>query len=367
MSGVWLRVVGALALVAGVATSVAAGVVQLVDGTVHTGALSLDGGLLVRGTPSAKVGLNEVLLARFSNQAARNECPPGLVLTNGTRIAGAFTSLTENTVAIEAKALRFAGRDLAWAVYQGFDAALAGQLPAGKTGALLQGGDFFEGKIKSADAKSAKVLNPIFGPRLFGAASREMLAVVLRPVAAQPAAFEVITRDGSHYMAMDLVSRDPGAVILRHPHYDGLRINAADLVEIRAAPWRVIRPAELKPTRAGESYRKTGADGAPLRIGEQEVSGFNLAGGDSAMWRKTIRGGNFFARVAAAKEQRGAEKVVFVAEADGRVLFRSSPVGGDDPPQEIRFAMPPAESIALRVEGGAEGRGVWGDASILLR
>jgi hypothetical protein len=344
-----------------------AGTVQLLDGTVHQGDVFVDGGLLVRGTPSVKVALPQVLVARFTEQAAPPICSPGLVLTNGSRIAGSFSSLSESVVQVDEKRLRIPSSEIAWAVYHPFDVALASDLPPGKTGALLPGGDFFEGSIKNAEAKSAKVLNPIFGPRVFTAGAKDLHAIVLRSLTPQLAGFEVVTRDGSHYLAVDVIVREPGAVILRHPLYDGLRIAAGDLVEIRAAPSRVVAISSLKPSRVNASYTIARADRSMHRLGSQEVQACSISGGGSAIWNKAIRGGTFLARISAGSESSAVEKLVFIVEADGRILFRSAPVGPSDPPQMIRATVPAAESITLRVEGGAGSHGLWADPVILLR
>jgi hypothetical protein len=183
----------------------------------------------------------------------------------------------------------------------------------------------------------------------------------------QPAAFEVITRDGSRYLATDAVARENGMLMLRDPHYDGLRIPAADLLEIRAAPSRMIAIAGLKPTRTQGTYATAGADGSKLKMGTQQLQACSLGAGASATWKRTIRGGSFLARVAVAPEPTFGGKLVFVVEAGERVLFRSASIAAAEGPQVIHCAMPAAESVTLRVEGGADGRGIWGDPVILLR
>ena len=235
-----------------------AGSVQLLDGTTHEGELTLADGVLVRGSRSVKVALSNVLVARFKDEPAAGKYVPGVVLTNGTRIAGEFSSLTEPTVRFERKGIQVPSGDIAWAIYQPFEAALAAAIPKAKTGALLAGGDFFEGTCKAADARMAKVLNPIFGPHIFSAASGELHALVLREVKSQAATFEVITSDGSCYLAMEVLVRDATSVVLRHPHYDGLKIDLDDLVEIRAAPARLSSFGLQKPARPNERAGESG-------------------------------------------------------------------------------------------------------------
>ena len=363
-----LRCVRLLAVGCAFGASALAGMVQLVDGTVHTGDVSIDGGLVVRGTNGVKLALNNVLIARFTNDAAPRACPAGLALTNGTWIAGGFNSALGSVVVIEAKGIRVPGRDVAWAVYQPFDPMLMDGVPPGKTGALLSGGDFFEGPVKAADAKGAKVVNSIFGPRVFEAGDKDLHAVILRGLAPQVAAFEVVTQDGSRYLAMDVLFREAGIATLRHPHYDGFRIKAADIVEIRAAPSRVFVPPQTKPQRIGQGYAISDAKGAPLRLGSQAVQGCMVTAGEGTVWKRTIRGGTFMARVASNPETTGQnEKLTFVVEADGRPLFRSPPVGAGDPVHLIRCTVPAMESFTLKVEGGMGSQGLWADPVIVLR
>ncbi len=360
---VWLLVVGCV-----FGASALGGMVQLLDGTVHTGDVSIDGGLVVRGTNGVKLALNNVLLTRFTNDAAPATCPAGLVLTNGTRIAGALSSALDSIVVIESKGIRIPGRDVAWAVYQPFDPMLADGVPAGKTGALLAAGDFFEGPVKTADAKGAKVVNSIFGPRAFESSDKDLHAVILRGLAPQPAAFEVVTQDGSRYLAMDVLFREAGVATLRHPHYDGLRVKVAEIVEIRAAPSRLFVPPNVKPLRTGQGYATFGDKGAPLRLGSQSVHGCLVSAGEGTLWKRTIRGGTFMARVTPNPEGTAQnEKLIFVVEADGRVLFRSPPVGVGDPVHLIRCTVPATESLTLKVEGRAGSQGIWADPVIVLR
>lgn len=336
-----------------------AGVVQMADGTVHQGAVSIDRGILVRGNPSAKVALNNIAFARFTDETPTNGYVPGLVLTNGARIAGEFAFAADGAARIDAKRLRFAAKDVAWAVHTPFDFLPDSQLFSGAKGALLPGGDFFEGTIKAVDAKGAKVLNPIFGPRTFAAAGQQLHAAVFRGITPQPAAFEVLTRDGSRYLASDVTLLDSGGVALRHPHYDGLQVPAAELVEIRAAPSRMIVLGELKPSKVTE----TAAEHGPAPKANQGSRQVAISGSGSMTWRRTIRGGQFLARLTSGK---GDGPLVFVVEADGRVVYRSAAVASGMPALAAACPFPAAESVTLRVEGGS-GTGVWADPVILLR
>jgi hypothetical protein len=343
------------------------GTVITFDGGVHVGEVSFDGTVAVRGTPSARLDLRNVLVARFTDEASADEFQPGLVLTSGTRIAGEFSALGEGPVRFPGKNITIPGGEVAWAIYQPFGSALAVQVPRDKTGALLAGGDFFEGTIKAADAASAKVLNPVFGPRLFDAKRREFHAVILRAVKPQAAGFEIVTRDGSRYAALDVAVREAGFATLRHSLYDGLKLPLAELAEIRASPTRYLALAARPPSKVLSGRERgfsAGAslDGSPLKLaGKSAGRGFESAAGTSVSWAIS-GGGVFIARVAPG----AGEKLVFSVHADNRAVFQSSPLSAGAPPQLIRCAVPAAGTLTLRVEGIA-GTGVWSEPVLLHR
>jgi hypothetical protein len=355
----FLRTIAALVIGGMWAGSVThAGTVQMMNGTILEGTVSVDGGLLIKGKTAVKVALAQVFIARFADAPVSNEYPAGLVLVNGTRIAGSFTPLGELTVRVEEKGIRIPSEEVAWAVYQPFSATLAASIPKGKTGALLRGGDFFEGVPKGGDNRSAKVVNSIFGPRTFNAESKQVHALVQRGIAPQATAFAVHTRDGSRYFALDVVARDTVGVILRHPHYDGLQIAAAELVEIRAVPHRVIYLAEREPS-----------PGRDKEGGQQAVftgSTAKLAAGKAATWSLPTSGGTFLARAVVAPETPAGSKLVFVIMVDDRVVFRSQFIGLGSPPLLLNCTIPAANTVTLRVEG-VEGAGILEDPVIVGR
>jgi hypothetical protein len=353
----FLRTIAALAMGGMWAGSAMhAGTVQMINGTILEGAVSVDGGLLIKGKTTVKVALAQVFIVRFADAPMANEYPAGLVLVNGTRIAGNFTPLSELTVRVEEKGIRIPSEEVAWAVYQPFPATLAASIPKGKTGALLRGGDFFEGVPKGGDRRSGKVVNSIFGPRTFNAESKQIHALVQRGIAPQAAAFVVHTLDGSRYFALDVTARDTVGVVLRHPHYDGLQIAAAELVEIRAVPHRVIFLAEREssPGREKEPGQAAVFTGSTAKLGA----------GKAVTWSLPTSGGTFLARAVVAPETPAGNKLVFVIIADDRVIFRSQFIDPGSPPLLLNCTIPAANTLTLRVEG-VEGAGVLEDPVIV--
>jgi hypothetical protein len=362
-----------LAALATVVQSSRAGTVLTIDGALHEGELSIDRGLVVRGSATTvKVPLSGILRARFAT--AGPEFQPGVVLVNGGRITGAFSSLSETIVRIEKKRTAIPAKEIAWAIYQPLGPALAAQMPAGKTGALLPGGDFFEGTVRGGDGATAKVLNPIFGPRTF--AAKDVQALILREVQPQPAAFDVVTRDGSIYPALDVIPGDGTGITLRHPFYDGMRIPLSELVEIRASATRLLPLDDIKPTRVDPAPGRDAArcfaanrslDGGALKLGSRAVpAGFECAAGATVWWKPAPGAGTFFALVAAGAGTPPGQKLIFTVYADNHLAGHSAPLAAGDPPAVLRCAVPGAISLTLRIDG-AGGTGTWAEPMLLRR
>jgi hypothetical protein len=347
----------------------------MLDGTSLEGDLTLDNGVMVRGVKTVRVPFASILRATFT-EGKGEAYQPGLVLVNGTRLTGGFSSLAETKVQLESSGLVVPGAEIAWAVYQPFSDDLAAQIPRGKVGMLLPGGDFFEGNAKGADTFTAKVLNPIFGPHLFDARKKEMLALILRPVTPAAAGFEVSTADGSVFEAKDVGARDPTALVLRHPLYDGMKVDVKNLVELRAAPGRYaaldsLKPATIEPP-AGHTAEQSYAadktlDGSPLQLGGKPVRGFASLAGCAITWELPAGAAFFVARVAASPATPAAQKLIFAISADGKTLARSGLLGAGDSPAVLRCALPAtAKLLSVRAEG-LTGSGIFADPVVLRR
>ena len=355
--------------------SLRAGTVLTVDGVLHDGELSLDNGIVVRGSTTVKLPISSVLRARFSAPQS-DDFQPGLVLAGGARIAGAFSSLSEPVVKVALKQIAIPGKEVAWAVYLPLSSQLAAQIPRGRIGALLPGGDFFEGPPKGGDSNTARVLNSIFGPRIFDARKKEIHALILREIVLQSAVFDVVTRDGSIYPALDVVARDASGVTLRHPLFDGLRVPFADLVEIRASASRLTPLDSFKPARVDPAPGREAAncfavnralDGGPLRLGNRAVAaGFESAAGATVWWSLPPGGGTFVALVAASPSTPGGQKLAFTVYAENKLIARSPLLGAGDPPVVFRCALPNTAKLTLRIEGAA-GAGTWAEPVLLRR
>ena len=359
------------------AVSAPAASVQLFTGEHYEGRLELGAGLTIApaaGSPM-RIDLANLLRATFTDTADA-DVPPGVVLRNGIRIAGPIGSLAESPVKILKRNLAVPGAEIAWVVYSPFAPALAATVPAGKLGALLPGGDFFEGSVKGADGETARLLNPIFGPRTF--AGKELLALILREVKPATAEWEVRATDGSIFHATALTV-DKAGLLLRHPLYDGLVLAPNEIAEIRAGPGRYLALAGLKPAKIdvppGRGVAEAGF-AADRRIsggsfGEAGSRGIESAVGVGAVWALTGEYTVLNVQVSVPPEVPPVNKLIFAIYADGRLVTRTSQLTSQDRPQTLRAQLGSARALVLRVEAGfptnAAGTGLWIEPTLLRR
>jgi hypothetical protein len=129
---------------------------------------------------------------------------PHLVLRGGSTIVGSIAGV-DNTVvtfADKKKAPSILTRHVAHVLFQRPHRADA--IPAGRTGVLLENGDFVDGEFKSIANNRVKISSVLFGLRSFDVTSG-VLAVVLHDASPEPAAFEIHHRDGSILLAKSLI------------------------------------------------------------------------------------------------------------------------------------------------------------------
>jgi len=338
-----------------------AGSIETYTGDIFTGRVELDfGGILFRPGrgPAVKMDLGTVYRVRFDGVPSVEEFVPGVVLRNGVRLAAPWGPFNDPVVKFPRRNLTVPAEEIAWIVYTRFPAALAANVPAGQTGALLPKGDFFAGAIRGADPDEARVFNPIFGPRTLPA--QDIHALILRDARVPAAQYEVRTADGSLFAADYLAPDGPG-VTIKHALYDNLLLSAGEIIEIRAGANR-CRPLAT----FGELHAEP-PDG--LQILPER--GFTLAAKSVA--NGTVPSGftELVAKVAADDTTPSGQRLIFSISADGRPVVRSSAMAVGDPPQNLRVAVSGARSFVLRVDAegtpAADLRGHWIEAFFLRR
>jgi hypothetical protein len=303
--------------------------------------------------PAAKVDFSNIYRVRF-DAAGPDECEPGVILTDGTRIAGTHEAAPDDSVKFRSRNLvtpPIPAKEIAWIIYQPFPAAQAADAPAGETGALLPGGDFFSGSIRSFDPQEVKVMNSVLGPRKFDIKKREVAAVSMRPTRPLAAQFEIHTRDGSVFGADSVVAEHSGLTIRGHPLYDGLRIPASEITELRSGVnrCRPLLASQLQAEPAAGLH--TTPDGA-------------IASDFKTVLTCPVPPGftEFVARVAPGPDLAPGQKIAFTVFVNGAPVANNykSPQGPNDPPQILRAPLNAARVLSLRVDGsGTAGTGRW--------
>ena len=358
-----------------------AGSVQNFDGTKVTGAVSMETGQLIvtpNGSPPMKIDLAELRRVQFVDALPVEVYARGVLLRNGTRLTGPFTALTDPVVKFDRQKISLSGGEIAWVIYQPFLPSVIATAPLGKVGALLAGGDFFEGTIKSADEQTAKLLNPIFGPRTLAGNSKDLLALVLRDLRPSLAIFEVRTKDGSLFAA-DALTFDKSGVSLRHQLYDNLKIEAKDLLEIRAGSGRSqsltslpsprVEPPPAAKAPPSFAINQTIAGAAFEVAGTTYEKGLESATGVATTWEVPGGFNLFTALIALPADLPPTQRWVFAVYADGRLITRSAPLTSADPPTPFRARIGLVRHISLRVESPtpapASGSGLWLDPLLI--
>src|SRR5437867_468165 len=115
MLGVGCWVLGVLLFIA----SAHAGSIETFDGVVTTGAVTFDTGLFVikpADGPAVKIDPAEVLRAQVSSAQPGDNMMPGVILRNGSRIAGGFSALTEPQVTFARYKIAIPGGEIAWVI-----------------------------------------------------------------------------------------------------------------------------------------------------------------------------------------------------------------------------------------------------------
>ena len=359
-----------------------AGSIETMSGDVTTGKVELDNGTILfrpdRG-PVVKLEIGSVLRVQFDNPGT-DDFVPGVVLRSGVRLAAPHGPLSDAMIRFPRRNVAIPVGEVAWVVYQRFPAALAANAPTGKTGALLPGGDFFEGTIKGANADAAKLLNPIFGPRTLEAKNRDLLALVLRdsrPLAAQ---YEIRVTDGSVFGA-DSFGMDRNGVTLHYPLFDNLALAASEVAEIRAGTMRCQPLTALAPARVEPLPGRTLAEcfaidktlaGEPLtNLGAAHGRGFEALANVAATWAIPAGLTELVTKVAVAPGTPPTQRFVFAVYADGRAIGQSALLSSAQPPQTLRVALGNVRVLSLRVEPreprNATGSGLWLDPMLLRR
>ena len=333
---------------------------RLMNGESHKGKLAMaaTGIELTSDDAKATFDLANVLLANFGEPAGSGTAsfPAGVVLTNGSFVAGALKEFNGAAVKLgtPAQPIMVPSISIAAIVFAPIPCATILQIPAGKTGAILPNGDFFAGAFVGIKKNAAIVNSTLFGPHPF-AINSQVSAVILRNLQAKAAArYEIGIKNGSRFFTND-VKIEKDALLLNDLILGPVKVGNAELAGIRAGSGRCQSLTEMKPMVVVDGAGKDAASSVSSGGGEEGSSTLSTPLNVAVTYAIPPGLPVFSSDIAVPKEAAAGARVTFAVYCDGRLLFRSIQVGSAIAAHPIRISCGAAQRIALRVEPAAPG------------
>jgi hypothetical protein len=162
--------------------------------------------------------------------------PPGVLLRNGTFIAGAVESATESSVRLGGllKGTPVSTVNIARILFQPLAKKLEERILPGRAGLLLSQGDFVDAEFRGIDGGQVRAGSVLFGVRTYDA-KKDVLAAVLRHPSPAPAACEVRLKDGSVLFAAAL-SGEADMLLVREATLGPIKVPPSELTFIARRP-----------------------------------------------------------------------------------------------------------------------------------
>jgi hypothetical protein len=352
-------------------TALHAATVRLLSGELLEGKVEVNPrGVTVATKPSAPAvpvdlsTLHEIVF-RKPLPGATDALPIGVLLTNGSVVAERNPpNLDEPTVTLGLEKVQVLTAAIAWLLLTPISPSKLGAAPAGQTGGLLEGGDFFPGTLVGMKAGRVSLNSVLFGPQAFTPRT-QILAVCLRDAKPPPPRFVVTTIQGSRFNTDDL-RLEAGGVTVKDSILGVLHFKVEMLDSLRAGPGRYQALAEEKPFKI-ETRRGTD-EAATLQVQKGEPDVVTIAPNLAVTYTVPPGFTTFTSSVAMPKSANPNYRIAFALYGDGRPLFRTPLVSVADKPLPLRVELRGARVITLRVEpfGSAAGGGEW-IAPMLLR
>jgi len=372
----------------GDAISITANPLETITGRSFVGTISLDprGYFMIEKAGSdflTPVELGEIKDARFYGSDLK-ALVEGLILTNKAVLLADVTAMDDKTVTYTCGGGQPRTIPRSRVARLQFDkTADWSKIPAGKTGVLLSGGDFFEGTVTEIKEQIISVDSVLFGPAHFNAATRAKGVVLADP---HEGAFdwEIWTSDGSILMA-DSAKIDGSQLVVNDPWLGEFHLGLKDIQQIRAGSARTrslgdLKPATIEPdglysysadaTPQGLSLDMRGADMRPRTFNK----GVYLAAGCSVTWNLAGQFRSFSAVPGIPMVSLPGASVRMIVLVDGKEKYRSDAITSLDNIKDARIInldVTDAKTLTLRVEGDRPGEvgggGAFGGASLQKR
>ena len=349
------------------ATLRAAGV-HLLNGESYDGRVQISDNafLVVSQSGSTKVEFPQIIDVVFRDDMPAGKgtaLPPGVLLTNGTLIAGQIQDITDP---LKINSISFPLSSVAWIIFQPIQRGNIVQPSGGRTGVLLPTGDFFPGAIDSIKDDRIAISSAMFGPQRFSIKDRpDISALVLRGVQDGGARYEVLARNGSIY-AINNIKIEGEYIVLDDLSFGTVKFGRDDLYEIRLAAGYYQKLAELKPDHVDVP---TGVDAAnavqvPQNAGHAPTQNLQAQANVSATYTVPKGFANFSTGAMVSKDAPASARFIFTVYGDGKFpLAKTSPIGRGDNTQHLAAPVANYRTITLRIEpasvDASAGSGQW--------
>jgi hypothetical protein len=283
---------------------------------------------------------------------------PGLLLRNGTFLAGAQIEKADDTSIRFGKADRHDNLSLtqiSCVIFRELDPEITARIPARRAGLLLKEGDFVEGDFEGMRDGRIILSSVLFGLARFEPV-RAAVALVLNDLDPSRPRMILRTHDGSVYYA-DSVTPERDKLIIKDPTAGKFTVNRWDVTEISLGSGGMLSLATLKPSKIetptpGKGFNIDSA-GSELPMALPGVSvehAVALTPGAAATWSLA---GAYRTFTFVAGVPRGAShtaRLRFILLADGKEVFKSPPQTSLETPHATAVSVKGVQSLTLKVE-----------------
>jgi hypothetical protein len=350
-----------------------AATIRLLSGELLEGKVDLGprGVTILRATgPAVSLDLGAILEIAFRRPppGAADTLPAGVLLSSGTIIAERNPpSLDDAAVVVGLEKIQVPTAAITWLLLSPVAQSKLDAVPAGQTGGLLEGGDFFPGTLVGMKAGRVSLNSVLFGPQTF-ALRTQIQAVCVRDAKPPLTRFYVTTVHGSRFATDDL-RFETASLTLKDSVLGTLNFKVEILDSLRAAPGRYQALAEQKPFKVETRPGAEAAATLQVQKGGVESPDIVTTAANLAVTYTVPPGFTVFTSgISIPKNAAPNYRASFSVYGDGHPLFRTAPFSLADKPLPVRVDLRGARVVTLRVEpiGAAAGGGEW-IAPMLLR
>lgn len=295
------------------------------------------------------------VLGSGATASTAGELLQGVVLRNGSMIAGTVRSADESTVRLwRGVELSFPLAEVSRVVYSPLNDSLQEMLREARPGVLLLTGDFLEGRFRGIADQRVRISSVLFG--LKAAPAAQVAAVQLAPASAGNGKYEIRAVDGSVLFA-DELGIENGRLVFTMAGTGKVSLHVTDLLELRAGPSRFAALNKLKPALAGAALHGRGlyVDELPggLSLGSRLRSGLALEAGITAAYDLKGEYRVLTAHAAIAEGSLPTTGLRLVVLGDGRELYRSPPLSSLEDATTLAVPVTGVKKLEIKVEAAA--------------